>query len=415
MNITKYRSAINNIGYLGLVQIINILFPLITYPYLINVLGSENYGKVIYYQGISAFLSIFISYGFNLTAARDISRLNVSSSEVSLKYCEVMASKILLFIPSFIIYIIIGSFLLGNEHVYVFCIGPMLSELFFPIWLFQGLEKLKYSAIITAISKSILLITILLYVNHSSDLMAYAILLFLNHVLISLISIFYCIYFVKIKIKKIKLTQIIIALRSGYSVFISTFFTAIKDKLNVILVGHFLGHSEVVIYDMAIKILGIVSVVQNVITTAFFARISKLKETLLIYRLFFIVNSLNVILFFCVCIFTNYFIEIIIPTINEMDKVIILMVTFTVIPIGVSSILARFYLIPFSYDKLLKITVIINCLIYLLFLFIYYVAYESYSLVDFAKIMILSAIFELCIRSFACFKMNKKNKDLKLL
>jgi len=58
----KYRNIISNFSYLSLLQFFNLLVPLITYPYLIRVLGAELYGIVIFAQTVISYFSIFISF-----------------------------------------------------------------------------------------------------------------------------------------------------------------------------------------------------------------------------------------------------------------------------------------------------------------------------------------------------------------
>lgn len=71
--IYKYKTLVENFGYLTLLQICNLLIPLITYPYLINTLGKDLYGVIIYSQAIVSYLSIFVNWGFNISATKSIS------------------------------------------------------------------------------------------------------------------------------------------------------------------------------------------------------------------------------------------------------------------------------------------------------------------------------------------------------
>lgn len=56
--IHRYKTLVENFGYLSLLQICNLLIPLITYPYLVNVLGEEVYGTIVYAQAIVTYLSV---------------------------------------------------------------------------------------------------------------------------------------------------------------------------------------------------------------------------------------------------------------------------------------------------------------------------------------------------------------------
>ena len=74
--ITKIRSnkvLVQNFSYLSALQIFNLLIPLITYPYLIRVVGKETYGLVVFAQAIIGYLVILTDFGFNISATREVS------------------------------------------------------------------------------------------------------------------------------------------------------------------------------------------------------------------------------------------------------------------------------------------------------------------------------------------------------
>ena len=49
------------------------LIPLLSYPYLIRVLGKETYGIIIFAQAIVGYFVILIGFGFNISATKEIS------------------------------------------------------------------------------------------------------------------------------------------------------------------------------------------------------------------------------------------------------------------------------------------------------------------------------------------------------
>ena len=50
----------------------------ITLPYLLRVLGPEKYGAIAFVQVIINYGVLLVDYGFNLTAPRDIARVEAS-------------------------------------------------------------------------------------------------------------------------------------------------------------------------------------------------------------------------------------------------------------------------------------------------------------------------------------------------
>ena len=67
------HTLIANFSSLAGAQAINVIIPLVIYPYLISVIGVANFGKVALAQSLVTFFVILVDYGFNITANRDAS------------------------------------------------------------------------------------------------------------------------------------------------------------------------------------------------------------------------------------------------------------------------------------------------------------------------------------------------------
>ena len=70
--ITNNKKIIENFSYLTIFQVFTLLSPIITYPYLIRVVGLEMYKMVIFAQTIVTYFSLLINFGFNISGPKDV-------------------------------------------------------------------------------------------------------------------------------------------------------------------------------------------------------------------------------------------------------------------------------------------------------------------------------------------------------
>ena len=306
-NISKklsvHKTLIQNFSYLSALQVINLLLPLITYPYLIRVLGEETYGLVIFAQAVVGYLLILVQFGFNISATKEISIYRNNKKKLSEIVSSVLLIKSGLFILSAAILsllILIIPKLHDYKTLFFLTLWLCLYDIIFPIWYFQGIEKMKYITYITLISRLTFLVLIFVLIHGPSDYLFIPVINGIGSLLAGVTSLFiiYRIYHVKLIIPPFSKLKHYFA--DSVSIFISNISVHLYLATNKILAGIFLGLSDVAYYDLAEKLLNLLKLPVTIVSQVLFPQMSLSYDKNLLkksIRLVFFTTLIGIIVF----------------------------------------------------------------------------------------------------------------------
>lgn len=168
----NYRVIIGNFTSLSSIQVLNYLIPIITIPYLVRVLGPDGFGLVNFAVAFISYASIITDFGFNLSAVKDVSIYRNNSEKISEIYSSVLIIKIGLLFVSAVVYtslILLIPFFNNNSLLYLITFISIIGNVLFPVWFFQGIEKMKFIAFINFAGKSLSALFIFLFIKNESD------------------------------------------------------------------------------------------------------------------------------------------------------------------------------------------------------------------------------------------------------
>lgn len=300
--IYRYKTLIENFGYLTLLQICNLLIPLVTYPYLINTLGKNLYGVIIYSQAIVSYLAIFVNWGFNISATKYISINREDSKKINEIVSVVYIVKTLLLIIVFGFLFLIFLFPEIREYklLYIFSMWQCIYECLFPIWFFQGIEKMKYIAIFSFIGRVVFILLIFIWVTTPQDYLLVPLINGIGAIITSLIAIYILIYKFKIKFRWQSLATIFYHTKDSTKLLLTSITGIVKDRTNTIVIGSVLGMGEVAYYDFVEKIVNVLSTIFYTISNVVFPYYNKNANKIFARKLLIYTTVIGVLLYFIV-------------------------------------------------------------------------------------------------------------------
>lgn len=400
------KKIMENLSYLSAIQIMTLLFPLVTIPYLIQILGSEYYGKVIYAQTIASYFSLLVNYGFHASGVKEISLHRNDKEKVNEIFSSIMIVKISLFTLSFGLLGLV-CFLLNistqDTLLYLFSFFICLNDLLFPQWFFQGIEKLKYSTLTNVLIKVIFLILVFVVVKSPSDFLYVPLLNAFGAIIGGGMSLFFVFYKEKVTFIFPQKRTIFAYLRESTPLFASDFVFAVKDRFNVIFIGMFLGMHGVTIYDVGYKLLSIMLLPSTIINQAVYPQMAIKKSKKALQNIIL----LSVALYFVLTCIVQLILPFALTSLFKVGEEAILPVRVLLcapIIYSVSFSLSRNGLIVCGKYKLLFVGMLYATLFYLLCIVLGYLVDNVTSVMFFVCVTLLVYLFELVYRWIVCRK-----------
>ena len=170
----KEKSLKKNFAYNFLYQLLAIIVPLITSPYLARTLGAENIGIASWTNSIVFYFGMFIVLGVENYGNREIAYVRASRVECSKKFWSIYACQLINFIIVLMLYFFYVN-AIAKEYKVIFAILTMslLTKGLDIAWFFSGMEEFKITVIRNSVVKIITLVSIFLFVRNANDLWKY--------------------------------------------------------------------------------------------------------------------------------------------------------------------------------------------------------------------------------------------------
>ena len=405
----SYSRLIENYFFLAALQATNFLIPLIILPYLVRVLGMERFGLIAFAQAFTQYFIIITDYGFNLSATREISIYRGDHKRVSVIFCSVMVIRfVLLVVCAMVFFAIISGFskFQIEWELYLFSFGLVVGNLLFPVWFFQGMEKMKYITYFNLSSKIVSLVAILFFIQRASD--------YLYVPLINSVGLWFSGLASLLLIKKQFKVGFILPSRKyltkyfldSTSFFLSRISLSIYTATNTFALGIFTNNQMVGLYSSAEKLYLALQQLYTPLVNTLYPYISRNKNITLFKRVFFYTNLINTGILLIVFTFAPEIVNLLFG--EGMEVIIFLLRVFSIIAfVMVPSILLGFPLLAaLGLTNYANGSVILGSMIHLSGLAIL-ISFNQISVYSVVYMVLLTETIVIIIRIMGAAKLRK--------
>ena len=343
-----------NYFFMTVLQILNMCFYLLIYPFLIRTLGQEGYGLYAYAASMVFLFVTFVNFGFDLPAAQQVAlhsddkqvlRSVLSCVQTAKIYIEMIA------VLCFAVVMLINPIMGNAPCVFWITFLQTLTFILFPQWYYQGLQKMKMVTYIQFGFRLLSLPFIFIFIKSPQDVWVFALITSLASVLGGITAWLMIRYCDGIKIYWASIPAVKRAYLEAVPFCGSNIIGVDKEQGMILMAGSFLGMADVAIYDLANKIMLIPRTIFSKLNDALYPQmvVRSDKETNRRVLLYEVVLGIGAML--CVALFGPLAVYVLGGEQMMSSYGVTVILSFTILCWLVVGVFLQFYFVPAGYTR----------------------------------------------------------------
>lgn len=280
MNKLYYKSIKLNTILSFIQKIMNLLIPLITFPYASRLLLPEGIGKVNFAHSITGYFSILAGLGISGYAIRECSKIRDDITKFSKIVKELFIINIISMFCSLLVLLIVLHFFYVLQPyclLIIICSSSIFFETIGLSWVYTSREDFIFITLTTIFFQFLSLIYLFLFVKSTSDIIEYTIFGVFAANLTNLLCFIHSKHYVNWRLKsKLELKKHI---KPIFTLFAMTAAQSVYLILDTTILGLISGDEAVGFYSAAAKINKMALGIITTLSTVLLPRLSYYIET----------------------------------------------------------------------------------------------------------------------------------------
>lgn len=359
-----------NFIYNAVYQILLILTPIVTTPYVARVLGSGNVGIWSYSYSFAGYFVLIGSLALSSYGPRVIATGRDSGS-VSKRFWEVYTCQVVVAGLTALVYVGL-CFFYSDPHVprvvYLIWMPYVFSTLFDVSWLFFGLEEFKTTTIRSIGMKLLEVFCIFALVREENGLVVYTAIISTGFLINQMVL--WLMLYRRVSWRKPTLRAALSHLRPNITLFIPIIGASVYTLMNKLLLGAISGMNQVAYYEYAEKLTKIPLALLTALSVVVLPRMAHLvnlgyhnQVAKLLARSTYFTVICGMAIAVAICSLSSQFIPLFLGDGYEGCITLTQWFSITILLIGVSNVYGRQFMIPAKMDFKFTVSILAGALV----------------------------------------------------
>lgn len=246
-------------------QLLNLIVPIITTPYISRILKADGLGRYSVSQTVMEYFVMFGLLGMATYGSRQIAYVRDNEEQRIQAFWDLNAARAITMVVSTLFYLVFCCFSGEDRLLYLVQIFTVLASLIDISWYFAGMERFRITAIRNIIVKIASVILIFCFIKEKDDIYLYALIvslsLFIGQTILwkEVINKFAF----RIPIPK----NVMVYIRGSFKLWLPTIAASIYTSFDKLMLGFFTDDEQVGWYVNSQKIVKIATTVTTSLAT----------------------------------------------------------------------------------------------------------------------------------------------------